>query len=183
MKSLSLSSLFELKALLIWQKKRIKALKAEARLHRWVSEWKLATDLASLFSTNGWMDGQIRPDNPWVKISLGRVHSNPVITNPEKPNSRLQWILRQEKVPFHYESFPDKANPAHSEFSASPEWFVITGLPCTVNKIGDGPNQFFWAASLSNLKAGISFLFGLHLFIRFLRKEKIKENFFTQQTC
>ena len=36
--------------------------------------------------------------------SFSRVHSNPVIKNPDKLNPHLQPILRPEKVPFHYES-------------------------------------------------------------------------------
>ena len=39
------------------------------------------------------------------------IHSNPVITNPDKPNLRLKHIFRPEKVPL---SFLIQANPAYT---------------------------------------------------------------------
>ena len=39
--------------------------------------------------------------------------------NPAKLNSLLRLI--SSKVPFHFYSFPDKVNPAYSEFFASPK--------------------------------------------------------------
>ena len=64
------------------------------------------------------------------------IHCNPILTN----NSRLQWILRPEKVPFHYKSFPDKAKPGNKIFLPSPKWFAITRLLC-IRCIWDLPSN------------------------------------------
>ena len=61
----------------------------------------------------------------------GSFQCNPVITNPfqllanfeARKSSISLWIL-----------IPDKANPVYNEFSASPKWFVITGLLCIIHE-------------------------------------------------
>ena len=75
----------------------------------------LLADFSSISQHTGW---------------FSMIHWNPVILNPNKQNSLLYWIFSPEKVSFYEYIFPDKANPAFNEFSASTKWFDITDLMC-----------------------------------------------------
>ena len=49
--------------------------------------------------------------------------------------------FRPEKVPFHYLSFPDKANPSYNEILPSPKRFVIKGLLCSTEGAKSSKSQ------------------------------------------